>query len=85
MLSSLYMSYVVSLTSQGQISIPIDLRRKFNLDSVRKAIVEAVEDTIVIRPVKSINQLYGSLRTPKHIKSSSVRPAFEDALAKESV
>lgn len=79
------MSYVVSLTSQGQISIPIDIRRRFDLDSVRKAIVETVEDTIVIRPVKSVDQLFGSLQTAKRIKPLVVRQAFEQALAKESV
>jgi len=71
----------VSVTSQGQISIPIDIRRKFGLDTVRKALVEAKEDVIIIRPVRALTTLRGTFSTDKRVPLSTIHTAFEDALA----
>ena len=59
------MTYVVSITSQGQISIPAKLRRKFDLEKTKKAIVSEETGKIIIEPVKDIFQLAGSLKTNK--------------------
>lgn len=59
------MVYTVSITSQGQISIPAPLRRKLGLDKVRRAIVSEEKGKVVIEPVRDILELKGSLKTNK--------------------
>lgn len=76
------MLHYVTITSQGQISIPAAIRRQFNLDKIRKAIVEVEEDKIVIRPEKDIFQLRGVFKTNKKIPFRKIREAFEEALAR---
>lgn len=76
------MTYTVTITSQGQMSIPVDLRRAFGLDKTRKAIVYADGDKIVVEPVKDILELRGVVKTKKKIPFRTIRNAFEEALAK---
>ena len=59
------MVYTVSVTSQGQISIPVPLRRKYGLDKIKRAIVVDKGDRIEIEPIKDFLDLGGSLRTNK--------------------
>lgn len=55
------MTHVVSITSQGQISIPVALRRQFKLDTYKKARITADGDRIVIEPIPDILALSGIL------------------------
>jgi len=50
----------VSVTRKGQITIPADLRRKFNIGEGMKVEVVEEEGKIVIRRVVSIFDLAGS-------------------------
>lgn len=59
------MAYTVSVTSQGQISIPAKLRRKFGLDKVGKAIISEEKDRLIIEPVEDFLSLKGSLKSNK--------------------
>lgn len=59
------MTYTVSITSQGQISIPAKLRGRLGLDKKQKAIVSEENGRLVIEPVADILNLKGSLRTNK--------------------
>lgn len=79
------MTYTVSITSQGQISIPAPLRRKLGLDKTSKALVSEKEGKIVIEPIKDFLELKGSLKTSKLSSSSKIREQFEHYLAKEVV
>lgn len=65
------MTYTVSITSQGQISIPVVLRRKLGLDKNKKAIVSEGKGEIIIKPVKDFLALKGSLHH-KAIKNKSI-------------
>ncbi len=56
------MSSVVSVTSQGQISIPIKLRRKLGLDKVKKAFITEHNGKIIVEPVRELTDLAGSLQ-----------------------
>lgn len=85
LLSLMYMPYYVTITSQGQISIPAPIRRKLSLDKVRKAIVEVEKDKIVITPTKDIDELMGIFKTKKRISPKAARRAFEKALARGQV
>lgn len=59
------MTYTVSITSQGQISIPAEIRRKFGLFKNKKALVSVEDKKIIIEPVKDLLELGGSLKTKK--------------------
>lgn len=78
----MYMTYLVTITSQGQISIPAPLRRQFKLNQTKKARVEAVNDTIVIHPEPDIMDFEGIFKTTKKIPFKKIRRAFEEALAR---
>jgi len=75
------MTYFVSVTSQGQISIPTPIRRKFGLDKIRKAKVEVEGEKIIVTPVVDILSLMGVFKTKKRFTHAQERAAFEEALA----
>lgn len=79
------MSYIVSITSQGQISIPAKLRRELGLDKSKKAMVTSEQGKIVIEPVKDFLELGGSLKTNIKATPRQIRQAFENYLAEEAV
>lgn len=79
------MIYTVSVTSQGQISVPVKLRRKLGLDKSKRAIVREEEGKLVIEPVKDLLELKGSLKTKISANQRQIREAFEEYLAHEAV
>ncbi|MBI2326852.1 AbrB/MazE/SpoVT family DNA-binding domain-containing protein [Candidatus Curtissbacteria bacterium] len=79
------MSYIVSITSQGQISIPAKIRRELGLDKKKKALVTVKEGNIVVEPVKDLLELRGSLKTTIKATRKQIRDAFETYLGKEAV
>jgi len=56
------MYYIVSITSQGQISIPAPIRRKLGLSKKGKAYVREENGNVLVEPVKDILELGGSLK-----------------------
>lgn len=54
------MVYTVTITSQGQISIPAKLRRKLGLEKNKRAIVTEEDGKIIIEPVKDLLELEGA-------------------------
>lgn len=81
----MHMSYLVTITSQGQISIPAPLRRQFGLDKTKKAHVEAFGDSIIVKPEPNLLALEGIFKTKKKISPEKIRQAFEEALARGEV
>lgn len=65
------MSYIVSITSQGQISIPAKIRRELGLNRNKKALVKREGNKLVVEPVGDFLALGGSLRH-KAIKGKSI-------------
>lgn len=70
------MTYTVTITSQGQISIPAKLRKKLNFDKNRAALVTEEDGYLAIRPVKDFLDLAGSLHH-KAIKDKSISEIME--------
>lgn len=60
------MIYTVSITSQGQISIPAKIRRELGFTKNNKAIVSVEKGRVIIEPVKDLLELGGSLKTNKN-------------------
>jgi len=78
------MSYTVSITTQGQISIPAPLRRKLGLHTSTKAIVSEEKGKMVVVPTKDLLELKGSLKTKHRVAPNKIRGAFEDYLGGKS-
>lgn len=79
------MTYTVSITSQGQISIPAPIRKKLGLDKLKKAVVSEKDGRLLIEPVRDLLELKGSLKTSISASPKQLREAFGDYLAKRSV
>lgn len=76
------MTYYVSLTSQGQMSIPAKLRRQLGLEKTRKVMVRADEGKLIVEPVRDILELRGVFASKKKFSRAAERRAFEEALAR---
>ena len=59
------MSYTVSVTSQGQISLPAKIRKQLGISRSGKAIVSVQDGKVIVEPVKNFLELAGSLNTTK--------------------
>lgn len=60
------MKKVVTVTSQGQITIPADMRRALNVSSSRELILTLKDKKVTLEPTEDIYSLFGSLK--KHPK-----------------
>lgn len=56
------MQQIVSITSQGQITIPAVFRRLLGLDKYRKASVRAENKRIIVEPIPDLMSLAGFLQ-----------------------
>ena len=78
--------YTVSITSQGQISIPAKFRKELGLDKKRKAIVRKEGKSLIVEPVRDFFDLKGSLKTNKRpLSSQELHERFAKSVAKEVV
>ena len=59
------MTYVLSVTSQGQIGIPAKLRRKYGINMNSKVILSEELDKLTLEPVADFLSLKGSLKSDK--------------------
>ncbi len=57
------MQHIISVTSQGQISIPVKMRRLLNLDSTKKVYVTYKSGKIIIEPITDFLSLKGVLHS----------------------
>ena len=76
--------YISTVTRQGQISIPIKLRRKLDIDK-KKVMIREDKGKIIIEPVADLMDLAGIFKTQKKISFKKIRQGFEDYLAQEAV
>lgn len=65
------MQQIVSITSQGQITIPAFLRRLIGLDQYHKASVRAENNKIIVEPIPDLLAMAGTLKN-KAIKNKSI-------------
>lgn len=77
------MTYTATVTSQGQITIPIEIRRKLKLDKNRKIVIKLENNAIFMESEPDIMQLSGIL-SDRAIKNKSIDEIIrieEDAVA----
>lgn len=76
---------MVSITSQGQISIPARFRKELGLNTGKKALVSMEDKKLIIEPVKDFLDLRGSLKTDIKATPRQIRKAFGRYLTQEAV
>lgn len=79
------MTYIATITSQGQISIPAKLRKELGFEKNSKVILQAQGKNILIEPLKNISELKGIFHTSKKISFQTIRNNFEKYLVNEAV
>lgn len=79
------MLYPVTITSQGQITIPAKLRRELDLDKTKRLILKVDGKKLVAEPEQDILDLKGIFKTKKKIPFRKIRAAFEEAMARGEV
>ena len=80
------MVYTVSITSQGQISIPAPIRQALGLNEFKKALVRVNDKRIIIEPVADFFSLEGSVKSQKPpLSSAKIHDMFAKHLANETV
>lgn len=57
----MHMQQIVTITSQGQITIPASMRRAISLNLFNKALVKIEDKTIVVEPITDLLSLGGIL------------------------
>lgn len=58
----MYMQQIVSITKQGQITLPASMRRLISLDRYKKALVKIDEKKIIVEPIADFLSLGGALK-----------------------
>jgi len=67
------MQQIATITSKRQLTIPVEIFRRLNLDEVRKVSIKEEGGVIKIEPLfKLVNELAGSVKVPKRFKNLSV-------------
>lgn len=79
------MTYTVSITSQGQLTIPKAIRKHFGLNTPKKVFVEERAKEIVIKPVPDFFSLYQSIKPKKKVNWKEVDKAIPDAWVADEV
>lgn len=79
------MWYPVTITSQGQITIPAKLRRELDLDKTKRLILKVDGKKLVAESEQDILDLKGIFKTKKKIPFRKIRAAFEEAMARGKV
>lgn len=76
------MVYTVAVTSQGQISIPVDVQKKLGFKKNGKASLKVEGSGIVVEPVADFLNLKGSLQSNKKpLTSEEIHERFSRFLA----
>lgn len=70
------MQQIVSITSQGQITIPASMRRELNIEKYKKASVRSEKGKIIIEPTVDLLNLGGLLKD-KAIKDKKINEVIK--------
>ncbi|MDP1722188.1 MAG: AbrB/MazE/SpoVT family DNA-binding domain-containing protein [Candidatus Gottesmanbacteria bacterium] len=79
------MTYTVSITSQGQMTIPADIRLALGLQKASKAIARVDGGKMVVEPVPDVLDLYGAFKTKKRLSWKKTRAMLDEAWARGEI
>lgn len=64
------------MTTKGQVTIPVSLRRKLGVEPADRVVFVEKEDAILVKKIPDVGELYGSLENKK-VKALSVEEMEE--------
>jgi bifunctional DNA-binding transcriptional regulator/antitoxin component of YhaV-PrlF toxin-antitoxin module len=78
------MQQIVTITNQGQITIPASMRRAISLDLYKKALVKIENQRIIVEPIVDLLSLGGiiSNKAKKQKKIEDIIKIEEDVISK---
>ncbi len=71
------MQDIVSITSQGQLTIPVSIRKFFNIKGSTKAVIRKEGNLIIVEPKKDFWSLEGSLSSEIKLSDEELKKARE--------
>ena len=71
------MSQTVSITSQGQLTIPKEIRRAFGVEGATKALIRKEGNKIIVEPKKDFWSVVDSLQSNVSLSNKELRKARE--------
>lgn len=77
--------HTVTITSQGQITIPAKIRRQLGFHKTNKALVFPEDGRVIIEPIKDLLELGGSLKTSIQVNPKRQREAFAQYLGQRAL
>ncbi len=78
------MSYTINITSQGQLSLPVKIRRELGFSKTNKAILSVQSGKVVIEPVEDLLDLKGSIKTSrKSLLNQDIHDLFANSVVEE--
>ncbi len=72
------MQKVVSITSQGQVTIPSEVRQLFGITTATKAVLSVNKNQIIIKPKDDFWSLQGSLKSDVKLTDDQLKAAREN-------
>jgi bifunctional DNA-binding transcriptional regulator/antitoxin component of YhaV-PrlF toxin-antitoxin module len=66
---------IVSITSQGQLTIPVKIRESFGIKGPVKAVIKKIDNVIIVEPKKDFWALEGSLSSGAKLSDQELRDA----------
>jgi AbrB family looped-hinge helix DNA binding protein len=76
------MTYITTLTSKGQVTIPIDIRRFLGISSPQEIAFVKRKKEVLIKPVVDFLSLKGSIKSKKKYSDKEADKAIARLVAK---
>lgn len=78
------MTYTVSITSQGQLSIPAKVRRALGFSVTNQALLTVVDGKVILEPVRDLLELAGSVKAiKKPLSNAQLHQLFAKSITKK--
>lgn len=77
------MNTVSTITTRGQVVIPISIRQMLALKPADKLLFEVEDNKIIARPVISIDQAMGMVKTAKKVSKKEYKEAIVAAVVEK--
>ena len=77
------MAQAVSVTSKGQVTIPVDIREHLGITAGSKVVFERQEDVVVVKPRVDFLSLKGSVQAQAKVSDEKADEMVAQFMAKE--
>jgi AbrB family looped-hinge helix DNA binding protein len=77
------MNGISTLTQKGQVAIPKEIRNHFKLKASDKIYFSVQGDTIVAKPIHSIEDMYGIIKTKRVFSKSDMKKVIRESVVEK--